>query len=58
MGGQTIGRWDAFTEASDNSDEMGGMSRSPSVCEMCMARIASCISDNCGLCNHDESSTI
>jgi uncharacterized OsmC-like protein len=44
MGGQTIKRRQAFTLASDYLDEMGGMSKGPTVCEMCMASIASCIS--------------
>jgi uncharacterized OsmC-like protein len=44
MGGQTVERREAFTLASDYPDEMGGMSKGPTVCEMCMASIASCIS--------------
>jgi uncharacterized OsmC-like protein len=44
IGGRTIERREAFTLASDYPDEMGGMSRGPTVCEMCMASIGSCIS--------------
>jgi len=44
IGGQTIERREAFTLASDFPDELGGMSKGPTVCEMCMASIASCIS--------------
>ena len=44
IGGQTVERREAFTLASDYPDEMGGMSKGPTVCEMCMASIASCIS--------------
>ena len=44
MGGQTVERREAFTLVSDYPDEMGGMSNGPTVCEMCMASIASCIS--------------
>lgn len=44
IGGQAIERREAFTLASDFPDELGGMSRGPTVCEMCMASIASCIS--------------
>jgi uncharacterized OsmC-like protein len=44
IGGQTIKRREAFTVVSDYPDEMGGMSRGPTVCEMCMASIGSCIS--------------
>ncbi|HZC50395.1 MAG TPA: OsmC family protein [Nitrososphaeraceae archaeon] len=44
IGGQTIERRQAFTLASDFPDELGGMSKGPTVCEMCMASIASCIS--------------
>jgi uncharacterized OsmC-like protein len=43
IGGHTIERREAFTLASDYPDEMGGMSRGPTVCEMCMASIGSCI---------------
>ncbi len=42
--GQTVERREAFTVASDYPNEMGGMSRGPTVCEMCMASIASCVS--------------
>jgi hypothetical protein len=44
IGGQTIERREAYTLASDFPDELGGMSRGPTVCEMCMASIGSCIS--------------
>ena len=44
IGGQTIERQEAYTLASDYPDEMGGMSKGPTVCEMCMASIASCVS--------------
>lgn len=44
MGDQTVERQQAFTLVSDYPDEMGGMSKGPTVCEMCMASIASCIS--------------
>jgi uncharacterized OsmC-like protein len=44
IGGQTIERQEAYTLASDFPDELGGMSRGPTVCEMCMASIGSCIS--------------
>lgn len=44
MGGQTVERRESFTLASDFPDEMGGMSRGPTVCEICMATIGSCIS--------------
>ena len=44
IAGQTIERRQAFTLASDFPDELGGMSKGPTVCEMCMASIASCIS--------------
>jgi putative redox protein len=44
IGGQTINRREAFTVVSDFPDELGGMSRGPTVCEICMATIGSCIS--------------
>jgi uncharacterized OsmC-like protein len=44
IGGQTVERREAFTLASDFPDELGGMSRGPTACEMCMASIGSCIS--------------
>ena len=44
IGGQTINRREAFTVVSDFPDELGGMSKGPTVCEMCMASIGSCIS--------------
>ena len=44
IGGQTVERREAFTVASDYPNEMGGMSKGPTVCEMCMASIASCVS--------------
>lgn len=44
IGGQTIKRHEAFTVESDFPDELGGMSRGPTVCEICMATIGSCIS--------------
>jgi uncharacterized OsmC-like protein len=34
----------AYSLASDYPDEMGDMSKGPTVCEMCMASIGSCIS--------------
>jgi len=44
IGGQTIERREAFTLASDFPEELGGMSKGPTVCEMCMASIGSCVS--------------
>jgi uncharacterized OsmC-like protein len=44
IGGQTVERQEAFTLGSDFPDVLGGMSRGPTVCEMCMASIGSCIS--------------
>ena len=44
IGGQTIERQETYTLASDYPDEMGGISKGPTVCEMCMASIASCVS--------------
>jgi uncharacterized OsmC-like protein len=44
MGRQTVERRQDFTLVSDFPDEMGGGSRGPTVCEMCMASIGSCIS--------------
>jgi uncharacterized OsmC-like protein len=44
IGGQTVERHEAYTLASDYPDEMGGMSKGPTVCEMCMASIGSCVS--------------
>jgi uncharacterized OsmC-like protein len=44
IGGQTIERREGFTLASDFPVELGGMSKGPTVCEMCMASLASCIS--------------
>lgn len=44
IGGQTVERREAYTLASDYPDEMGGMSKGPTVCEMCMASIGSCVS--------------
>jgi uncharacterized OsmC-like protein len=44
IGGQTVEREEAFTLGSNFPDVLGGMSRRPTVCEMCMARIGSCIS--------------
>jgi uncharacterized OsmC-like protein len=44
IGGQITERREAFTLASDFPDELGGMSKGPTVCKMCMASIASCIS--------------
>ena len=44
IGGQTIERQESYTLASDYPDEMGGMNKGPTVCEMCMASIGSCIS--------------
>ena len=44
IGGQTVERREAYSLASDYPDEMGGMSKGPTVCEMCMASIGSCIS--------------
>lgn len=44
MGGRTVERQEAFTLASDFPDELGGTSVGPTVCEMCMASIGSCVS--------------
>ena len=44
IGGQTVERREPYTLTSDYPDQMGGMSRGPTVCEMCMASITSCIS--------------
>jgi uncharacterized OsmC-like protein len=44
IGGQTIRRREAFRVVSDFPDELGGMSKAPTVCEICMATINSCIS--------------
>jgi uncharacterized OsmC-like protein len=44
IGGRTIERQEAFTLGSDFPDELGGMSKGPTVCEMCMASIGSCVS--------------
>jgi uncharacterized OsmC-like protein len=44
IGGQTVQRQEGFTLASDFPDVLGGMSSGPTVCEMCMASIGSCIS--------------
>jgi uncharacterized OsmC-like protein len=44
IGGQTIKRREAFTVVSDFPDELGGMGIGPTVCEICMATIGSCIS--------------
>jgi uncharacterized OsmC-like protein len=44
MGGQTIERQGSFTLVSDFPNELGGGSRGPTICEICMATIASCIS--------------
>lgn len=44
MGGQTIERQRSFTVVSDYPEVMGGRSDGPTVCEMCMAGIGSCVS--------------
>jgi uncharacterized OsmC-like protein len=44
IGGQNVEGREAFTLTSDYPEELGGMSKGPTVCEMCMASIASCIS--------------
>ena len=44
MGSQTLERQEAFTVISDFPREMGGMSKDPTVCEICMATIGTCIS--------------
>lgn len=44
IGGQNINRREAFTVVSDFPAELGGMSKGPTVCEICMATIGSCIS--------------
>jgi uncharacterized OsmC-like protein len=44
MGSQTVESQEAFTVISDFPREIGGMSRGPTVCEICMAAIGSCIS--------------
>lgn len=44
MGGQTVERQRAFTVISDYPEVMGGKSDGPTVCEMCMASIGSCVS--------------
>jgi uncharacterized OsmC-like protein len=44
IGGQTIERGKPFTLVSDFPAEFGGRSDGPTVCEMCMASIGSCIS--------------
>ena len=44
IGGQTIERGRPFTLVSDFRAEFRGRSDGPTVCEMCMASIGSCIS--------------
>ncbi len=44
IAGQTVKRQESFTLVSDFPYELGGASKGPTVCEMCMASIASCIS--------------
>ena len=44
IGGQPIESPEAFKLASDFPAGLGGMSKGPTVCEMCMARVSSCIS--------------
>ena len=44
MGGQTVEREKSFTLVSDFPGQMGGKSDGPTVCEMCMASIGSCVS--------------
>jgi uncharacterized OsmC-like protein len=44
MGGQTVVRENPFTLVSDFPVEMGGKSNGPTVCEMCMAAVGSCVS--------------
>jgi uncharacterized OsmC-like protein len=44
MAGQTVERAKPFNMLSDFPTEMGGKSDGPTVCEMCMAAIGSCVS--------------
>lgn len=44
MGGQTVEREKPFTVTTDYPEVMGGNSDGPTVCEMCMAGIGSCVS--------------
>jgi uncharacterized OsmC-like protein len=44
MGGQTVVRENPFTLVSDFPVEMGGKNNGPTVCEMCMAAVGSCVS--------------
>ena len=44
MAGQTVGTRQAFTIVSDFPREVGGNGIGPTVCELCMASIGSCIS--------------
>jgi len=44
IAGQTVERQESFTLVSDFPNELGGGSRGPTVCEICMASIASCTS--------------
>lgn len=44
IGGQTIERQQGFTLTSDFPKELGGASEGPTVCEICMASVGSCIS--------------
>ena len=44
IGGQTVERQRSFTVVSDYPEVMGGKSDGPTVCEMCMASIGSCVS--------------
>ncbi len=44
IGGQTVERQEPFMLVSDFPNEFGGGSKGPTVCEMCMASIGSCIS--------------
>lgn len=44
LGGQLVERQTPFTVVSDYPEVMGGKSDGPTVCEMCMASIGSCVS--------------
>lgn len=44
IGGQTVEREKSFTVVSDYPEVMGGKSDGPTVCEICMASIGSCVS--------------
>lgn len=44
VGGQTVERQKSFTVVIDNPEVMGGKSEGPTVCEMGMAAVGSCVS--------------